>query len=194
MALKFVINKGELWDKVFAHLVDKIRNEGMQTGFFATEHLLPLLCDNGEEKLAFDLLFSEKCPGWMYQIKRGATTTWERWDAIREDGTVNETKMSSDNMVSFNHYSFGSVGKFYYKYILGITPTTPGFKSIRIAPHVDERIGSFDGSYISHSGKICVRYEAETKAFTVETPVDAEVCFAGKTTIVQSGKYEFKCC
>jgi len=69
---------------------------------------------------------------------------------------------------------------------------SPCQKKLKV--HTDERIGSFDGSYISHSGKICVRYEAETKAFTVETPVDAEVCFAGKTTIVQSGKYEFKCC
>ena len=48
------------------------------------------------------------------------TTTWERWDASREDGTVNEDKITDDNMVSFNHYAFGSVGEFYYQYILGI--------------------------------------------------------------------------
>ncbi|MBR7082400.1 MAG: family 78 glycoside hydrolase catalytic domain, partial [Clostridia bacterium] len=192
MALKFVIDKGETWDKVFARLVEKIKNEGMQTGFFATEHLLPLLCENGEEKLAFDLLFSEKCPGWMYQIKRGATTTWERWDAIREDGTVNETKMSSDNMVSFNHYSFGSVGKFYYKYILGISPAEPGFEKARVAPHIDERIGSFSGSYLSRHGKISVIFDAKLKKLTVETLVETEVCFDGKTTSVQGGINEFQ--
>ena len=192
MALKFVIDKGELWDKVFARLVEKIKSEGMQTGFFATEHLLPLLCESGEEKLAFDLLFSEKCPGWMYQINRGATTTWERWDAIREDGTVNETKMSSDNMVSFNHYSFGSVGKFYYKYILGISPTAPGFEKVRIEPHIDERIGSFDGSYLSRNGKISVKYDAASKKLTVDTPAETEVCFDGKATIVQGGINEFQ--
>ena len=71
MALRFVIPKGALWDRVFAKLVEKIRAEGMQTGFFSTEHLLPLLADNGEAKLAFDLLFQEECPGWMYQVKRG---------------------------------------------------------------------------------------------------------------------------
>lgn len=62
----------------------------------------------------------------MYEVKSG-TTIWERWDARRSDGTVNETKMSSDNMVSFSHYAFGSVGEFYYRYILCIQPKKPGF-------------------------------------------------------------------
>lgn len=62
----------------------------------------------------------------MYEVKSG-TTIWERWDALRSDGTVNEAKMSSDNMVSFNHYAFGSVGEFYYRYILGIQSKKPGF-------------------------------------------------------------------
>jgi len=191
MALKFVVDKGEMWDALYSTLREKISVEGMQTGFFATEHLLPLLCDNGDEKLAFDLLLSEKCPGWMYQVKRGATTTWERWDAIREDGTVNETKMSSDNMVSFNHYSFGSVGKFYYKYILGISPAEPGFEKVRIAPHVDERIGSFEGSYLSRHGKITVKYDDNSKELTVDVPVCADVCFNGKTISVKQGKHVF---
>lgn len=192
LALKFVIDEGELWNKVFNQLVNKIKNEGMQTGFFATEHLLSLLCDNGETKLAFDLLFNEKCPGWMYQIKRGATTTWERWDAIREDGSVNETKMSSDNMVSFNHYSFGSVGKYYYKYILGISPLEPGYGKVRIAPHFDERIGSFEGSYISRHGKIAVGYNAKAKNLCISTPVDTEITLNGKTTSIPKGKYDFE--
>ena len=128
----------------------------------------------------------------MYQIKRGATTTWERWDAIREDGTVNETKMSSDNMVSFNHYSFGSVGKFYYKYILGISPLEPGYGKVRIAPHIDGRIGSFDGSYLSKHGKISVGYDAKAKKISISTPVDAEIILNGKTTSFPKGKYEFE--
>ena len=105
--------RDRLWDKVFAKLLAKIKAEGMQTGFFATEHLLPLLADHGQAKLAYDLLLQKECPGWMYQVQRGATTIWERWDALRPDGTVNESKMNGDNMVSFNHYAFGSVGKFY---------------------------------------------------------------------------------
>lgn len=68
----------------------------------------------------------------MYQVKCGATTTWERWDALKPDGTVNEEKMagSGDNMVSFNHYAFGSVGEFYYQYILGTNHRKPGFAEL----------------------------------------------------------------
>ena len=173
MALQMVVPKGDLWNKVFARLVEKIKAEGMQTGFFATEYILPMLADNGQEKLAFDLLLDERCGGWMYQVKAGATTTWERWDALQPDGSVNESKMSGDNMVSFNHYSFGSVGKFYYQYILGIKPAAPGFKALRIQPYIDKRIGAFSGSFRSRSGEIRVSFTGNVLEVTV--PVEAEI-------------------
>lgn len=190
MALQMVIPKGELWDKVFARLVEKIKAEGMQTGFFATEHILPMLADNGQEKLAFDLLLDERCGGWMYQVKAGATTNWERWDALRPDGTVNETKMSNDNMVSFNHYSFGSVGKFYYQYILGIKPAAPGFEKVRIQPYIDERVGTFSGSFNSHNGAIKVCWDGETLEIT--TPVETEIILPnGRNERVDAGNYRY---
>lgn len=196
MALQMVIPKGDLWDKVFAKLVGKIKAEGMQTGFFATEHILPLLADNGQAQLAYDLLLQEDCPGWMYQVQHGATTTWERWDALRPDGTVNETQMSGDNMVSFNHYSFGSVGKFYYQYILGIQPAEPGFQTVRIRPFVDLRLGRVSGSYRSRAGEIRVSWQAaESKAAVcVDTPVPAEILLPdGTLHAVPAGKYEHLC-
>lgn len=119
----------------------------------------------GEQKLAYDVLLQENCPGWMYQVKCGATTTWERWDALKPDGTVNEEKMagSGENMVSFNHYAFGSVGEFYYQYILGIRPEKPGFAKLHFAPYPDERLGGVSGSYLSVAGKIesAWRYEPD---------------------------------
>ena len=190
MALQMVIPKGELWDKVFSKLVERLKTEGMQTGFFATEHILPMLADNGQEKLAFDLLLDERCGGWMYQVKAGATTTWERWDALREDGTVNETKMSNDNMVSFNHYSFGSVGKFYYQYILGIKPAAPGFEKVRIQPYFDKRIGAFSGSFRSSNGEIKVCCNGQM--LEIITPVEAEIVLhCGKQKSVEAGTYCF---
>jgi alpha-L-rhamnosidase len=192
MALAYVLENGELRDRVFAKLKERLLSEGMQTGFFATEHILPLLCDGGEEKLAFDLMLSEKCPGWMYQIKRGATTTWERWDAIREDGTVNETKMSSDNMVSFNHYAFGSVGKFYYRYILGINAGEPGFARAVIKPHTDSRVGSFKGHYDSVSGRISVGYDQESGMLSVESPVPFRLKYRGTEKEYCPGSYRIK--
>ena len=186
MALKMVIPKGEFREKVYAKLIERIRRDGMQTGFFATEHILPLLADNGDAKLAFDLLLDERCGGWMYQVKAGATTTWERWDALRPDGTVNETKMSGDNMVSFNHYSFGSVGKFYYQYILGIQPLTPGFEKIKIQPHIDSRIGSFSGSYRD----ISVSFDGSV--LRISTTADTQIILPdGSIHEVTAGTYDF---
>lgn len=186
MALQMVLPRGGLWDKVFARLVAKIQAEGMQTGFFATEHILPLLADNGREKLAFDLLLDERCGGWLYQVKAGATTTWERWDALRPDGTVNESKMTKDNMVSFNHYSFGSVGKFYYQYILGIQPLKPGFEKIRIQPHIDRRIGAFSGSYRD------IRVAYDGKSIHISTPAEAQILLPdGSIHNAGPGSYDF---
>lgn len=165
MALRMVIPKGELWNKVYNRLKEKVIADGMQTGFFATEHILPLFAENGDEKLAFDLLLDERLGGWLYQVKAGATTTWERWDALRPDGSVNETKMSKDNMVSFNHYSFGSVGRFYYEHILGITPLEDGFKKVQIAPKIDKRLGDFSG----HFKGIFVKYENNNLHISTDT-------------------------
>lgn len=196
MALVMVLSpESELYGKVYKKLVGKIRGEGMQTGFFATPHLLPLLCDNGDEKLAFDLLLQPECPGWMYQVDRGATTTWERWDALRPDGTVNETKSGSDNMVSFNHYSFGSVGEFYYRYILGIKPLKPGFEEISIHPYVDERLGRAKGSYKSVAGKISVSWEIKENetVFDIDTPsLTALTLPDGTEYKLEPGAYSFK--
>lgn len=186
MALKMVIPKGTLWDKVYEKLIERIKQDGMQTGFFATEHILPLLADNGNMNLAFDLLLDDRCGGWMYQVKAGATTTWERWDALQPDGTVNESKMSGDNMVSFNHYSFGSVGKFYYQYILGIKPIEPGFKKTKIQPLIDDRIGTFSGRYKD----ISVCYDGEKLHIT--TPTEATIVLPdGTVHEVNEGTYEY---
>ena len=186
MALKMVIPRGKMWDKVYETLKKKVIADGMQTGFFATEHILPLFAENGDEKLAFDLLLDERLGGWLYQVKAGATTTWERWDALRPDGSVNETKMSKDNMVSFNHYSFGSVGRFYYEHILGITPLEDGFKKVQIAPKVDSRLGAFSGCYRG----IFVKYE--NNSLHISTNAKAKIILPdGREFEKSAGEYKF---
>lgn len=196
MALKYVLPEGELREMVRKNFVANIRKNGLQTGFFATEHLLPLLVEAGEQKLAYDVLLQENCPGWMYQVKCGATTTWERWDALKPDGTVNEEKMagSGENMVSFNHYAFGSVGEFYYQYILGIRPEKPGFAKLHFAPYPDERLGGVSGSYLSVAGKIesAWRYEPDGCHIRLATPVEAVVLLPdGRSENVPAGTYEW---
>lgn len=167
----------------------------MDTGFYATEHLLPMLVEAGETKLAYDVLLNEKCPGWMYQINKGATSIWERWNSLKDDGFVNEDKNNGDNMVSFNHYSFGAVGEFYYQYILGIKPLEPGYKKIKIEPFIDKRLGNVSGSYLSRSGHIKVSYEYleyNKIKFKIETPSETIIKLPnGEKYEVNHGNYEY---
>ena len=174
--------------------VENVRKNGLDTGFFATEHLLPMLVEAGEPKLAYDVLLNESCPGWMYQIKKGATSIWERWDSLKEDGEVNESKNNGDNMVSFNHYSFGAVGEFYYQYILGIKPLEPGYKRIKIAPYPDARLGEVRGSYLSASGPIEVSYSYVGGGirFKIKTPSPALIALPnGEKHEVEPGECEY---
>lgn len=196
MALQYVIPEGELRQKALQKLVAHVRQHGLQTGFFATEFLLPLLVEAGEKQLAYDLLLQEECPGWMYQVTRGATTMWERWDALKPDGKVNEEIVGKDVMVSFNHYAFGSVGEFYYQYILGIKPLEPGFAKVLIQPVPDRRLGSASGSYRSRAGEIRVawRYEGEAWRLEVAVPTQAQIVLPdGSSHEVGTGSYTYSC-
>ena len=89
-------------------------------------------------------------------------------------------------MVSFNHYSFGSVGKFYYQYILGIKPIEPGFKKIKIQPHMDDRIGTFSGRYKD------IRVCYDGKLLHITTPTEATIVLPDGTVYeVNAGTYEY---
>ena len=179
---------------VQARFVENVKKYGLDTGFFATEHLLPMLIEAGETKLAYDILLSETCPGWMYQIKKGATSIWERWDSLKEDGKVNESKNNGDNMVSFNHYSFGAVGEFYYQYILGIKPLEPGYKRIKIAPYPDRRLGDVVGSYLSSAGliKVAYCYAGSKTNFRIDVPSPSLILLPnGESHEVEAGTYEY---
>ena len=113
------------------HLVDRIKQRDwhLSTGFLGTRDLLPVLSDNGYLDVAYWLLLNETFPSWGYQIQNGATTMWERWDSIRPDGSFQDASMNS-----FNHYAYGAVGDWMYRYIAGIRhdPDNPGYKHIII--------------------------------------------------------------
>ena len=101
------------------------------TGFHGTANLLKGLRNAGLEDMIEQLLLQEHHPGWMYQIKQGATSIWERWNAMGEDGSIHDPEMNS-----FNHYAFGSVCEFIFENIIGIRPDEefPGFKNIIVNP------------------------------------------------------------
>lgn len=119
---------------VARHLADLIRANGhhLDTGFAGAPYLCPVLSANGQTETAYDLLFQDEYPSWLYEVKRGATTMWEHWDGIKPDGSF----WSSD-MNSFNHYAYGSIGQWLYETVAGIRAQRPGYQWSVIAPQPD---------------------------------------------------------
>lgn len=133
-------------------LVDKLvkdiesRNWHLSTGFLGTPFLLFTLADHGRSDVAYRLLLNETYPSWGYMLSKGATTWWERWNGDTGDPAMN----------SYNHYAFGSVIAWVYRYAAGIdtSTNTPGFKEIIVHPRLDARMTSARAEYESVYGKI----------------------------------------
>ena len=101
------------------------------TGFVGTPLICDALTDTGHVDGAYGLLTQEECPSWLYPVLHGATTIWERWDAITPDGRVNPDGIA---MLSFNHYAFGAVADWMHRVVGGLAPAAPGWRELRIAP------------------------------------------------------------
>jgi alpha-L-rhamnosidase len=135
-----------------ANLVKDIesRNWHLSTGFLGTPFLLFTLSDHGRSDVSYRLLLNDTYPSWGYMLSKGATTWWERWNGDTGDPAMN----------SYNHYAFGSVVAWVYRYVAGIDTslTGPGFKRIVIHPHLDARMPSAKGEYDSAYGKISTEW------------------------------------
>ncbi len=134
--------------KLFEYSKGKLR-----TGFVGTPLLCNVLSANGMDRLAWDLLLNEEFPGWLREVKLGATTVWERWNSLNDDGSISGIKMNS-----MNHYAYGSVLEWMFRYAAGmqVTSEAPGVPQMRIAPVPDWRVGHVHAWYDSPSG----RYES----------------------------------
>ena len=119
----------------------------MSTGLASTAHLCHVLCRYGYEDLAFALLEQEEVPSWLYQVKQGATSVWEAWDAKRPDGSL-------EKGLSFNHYAFGSIGDWLYRYVAGLQPEAARPGGLGAREKMTHR-GCSEGAEITpHAGKI----------------------------------------
>ena len=169
-------------------LAQRIRDDGMkmQTGFVGTPYILHALSDYGHADIAYSLLLRREYPSWLYAVEKGATTIWEHWDGIMEDGSF-----WSADMNSFNHYAYGSVADWVYEAAAGITPLEPGFARVRVAPQPDRRLGWLDVSIDTRQGTVrsCWRYEEDKIRFEIDTPVETQVVIAGKEQTVPAGSY-----
>lgn len=139
-------------------LVELIHECGdvMSTGFIGTPYLLHALSNNGRKDIAYKLLLSTKFPSWLYSVKMGATTIWEHYDGINENGDVWSSEMNS-----FNHYAYGSVFDWVFSNVVGIKKVLPGYKEVTISPLVDKRLGHTEASFKTKYGKIIVKWKVK---------------------------------
>ncbi|MCI8360209.1 MAG: family 78 glycoside hydrolase catalytic domain [Clostridiales bacterium] len=125
-------------DAALEILLQKIKNNGnrLSTGFIGTSILNQTLSDVGADDMAYTLLLQRNAPSWLYSVDQGATTIWENWDSY----TI-EKGFKDPGMNSFNHYAYGAVGEWMYRYMGGIEadPAQPGFKHIILQPTLDQR-------------------------------------------------------
>ena len=164
----------------------------IKTGFTGTPLILLSLFDNNMDEYAYRILYNEEFPGWLYAINLGATTIWERWNSLLENGTVSDIKMNS-----FNHYAYGSVCEAIYSRIAGLRNLVPGWKKVMIKPQLNYRMKHIDFSYESISGKYEISWKWSDKKFdmnvTIPNGCQAEIVLPnGGIHNAFAGKYAYQ--
>lgn len=153
LALAFDLLPENLRAAALCHLVENIKalDWHLSTGFIGISHLNPQLTLGGRSDVAYRLLLRDDYPSWLYPVKHGATTIWERWNGwTHQDGFFNP------HMNSFNHYSLGSVGEWLFRHVAGIEldPDVPGFQRFILRPFIGEGLESARSSYRTMHGEI----------------------------------------
>ncbi|MEU0203391.1 MULTISPECIES: family 78 glycoside hydrolase catalytic domain [unclassified Streptomyces] len=131
----------------------KYAENTLSVGFLGVNVLAPVLTDEGRADLAYALLHQDAMPSWLFSVRNGATTVWERWNSYSEEAGFGPVSMNS-----FNHYAYGAVMEWMYACMAGIArdPESPGFKHFVLRPHLDPtgRITHVTGSHVSPYGEI----------------------------------------
>lgn len=161
----------------------------LRTGFLGTPLLTQVLQDAGRSDVIYELLFKETYPSWFHSINNGATTTWERWNSYSiEDG------FNPQGMNSLNHYAYGTISRWFYEGILGITPAKPGFKSIRIEPQFSNHLEQATGSYKTPHGEVSVSWKIDNNRVSIDvvvpknTTADIVLPIVDKAELVLNGQ------
>ena len=142
----------------------------LTTGFVGTPLLCKTLAATGHENQAFFLLKLKKYPSWLYPVTQGATTIWERWDGQKPDGSFQDVGMNS-----FNHYAYGAIGEWLYKYVAGvdIDPENPGYKHILLYPHPGGQLTRASAELNSMYGPVKSAWNLDQAQFTYEVTIPA---------------------
>ena len=158
-----------------ARLADIVRNNHyhLTTGFVGTPYLCHVLSRFGHSDVAYELLNQESFPSWLYPVKKGATTIWERWDGIKPDGSFQDAGMNS-----FNHYAYGAIGEWLYRVVAGIVSATDtvgeaGYKHVWIQPQPGGGLTHARATLDSPYGLIEAAWELTATDFRLKVTVPA---------------------
>lgn len=197
LALQFDMLPENLRASAAERLVKNIKDykNHLTTGFLGTPYLCHVLTRFGHINVAYDLLMQETYPSWLYPVKMGATTIWERWDGIKPNGTF-----QTPDMNSYNHYAYGAIGDWMYRNMAGINsdPAAPGYKKIRIAPKPGGGITSTSGELNTPYGWVTSSWKIEDGLFKLDVQVPANtnatvVLPSAEEKEIGSGSYHFEC-
>ena len=167
----------------------------LKGGFTGAPILCRVLAENGFEEDAFYFLLQEDYPGWMHCINLGATTIWERWNSVLDDGHLSGTMMNS-----LNHYSYGSVVEYLYRDVAGLKALESGFKKALITPLMNGKLKYMHMTYDSAYGEYKVDWEILKNG---KVTVDIQVPFGcsaviglpfyeGEVMEVEAGSYHYE--
>jgi alpha-L-rhamnosidase len=193
LALNFDMLPESLRIQAAERLVNNIKSYDyhLTTGFLGTPYLCHVLSRFGYTDVAYKLLLQETYPSWLYPVKMGATTIWERWDGIKPDSTFQSASMNS-----FNHYAYGAIGDWMYRVMVGIDTDRKGvgYKYIVIKPHIGGNLTKAEASQMTYYGKIRSAWHLvqDKLIFDVDIPVNTKAVVhipaRATATIRESGR------
>jgi alpha-L-rhamnosidase len=170
LALEFDMLPESMRDQAAERLVENIKSYGnhLTTGFLGTPYLCEVLSRFGHTDMAYHLLLQETYPSWLYPVKMGATTIWERWNGIRTDGSFEPASMNS-----FNHYAYGAIGDWMYRVMVGIDTyeDEPGYRHIKIEPHIGGSFTYASANLKTYYGTVSSGWKLTDKGIQVDAVV-----------------------
>lgn len=189
MVLRSGAVEGGLKQRLADQLAQLVRENGgcLDTGFSSVSFLLDVLSENGYKDLAYTILFQTKSPSWLYMVERGATTVWESWESVAEDG--------QPSVSSYNHYAYGCVGDWMYRHIGGMRAAQPGWSRIIFEPDFACGLDSAQTRHMTPFGKAECAWKKLNGAYevTLTVPVGAAGEFRAGDEVkpLRSGTYSF---
>ena len=178
LALEFDLTPAEQREQVARGLAEDVRAESgrIATGFVGTPLVLFALSRSGHLAEAYRMLLRREAPSWLYQVDRGATTVWERWDAILPDGSIHGGEMDVEeggSMLSFNHYAYGAMIDWVYRTVAGLAPDLeePGYRVVHVAPRPAEGLDRAEAHVDTRFGRLAIAWSVREDEMHVELTV-----------------------